>query len=412
VNIISFVGGLAIVALTIFGVISVLILPRAPSGIGRVSLLVIRAVHLVGVGLSRLSRRYEAKDAILALVAPVSLVVQLLTWAGGLAVGFALMFVPTTHSFSAGLAQSFTALFTVGAIHAGGRTNTVIDVTAGATWVVIVALQIAYLPSLYSKFTHRESLVTKLESRAGSPTWGPELLVRHHFLGVMDAMEGLYEQWETWAADVSESHTTYPILLYFRSPDPWLSWVVGLLTVLDCAALHMTVVPSTAPANTRMILQTGFTTFERLAASMGWEVDVNPEHDAPIELTYEEFADAVALCARFGLTPEVSAEAAWPEFRGWRVNYERAAYRLADYLTAPPAPWSGTRRHLRPNDITLHEPPHQMLDRATGELSTNARSQVERMLGLQPGDEFTLPPSGVGTHQLRREVRPSEPADD
>lgn len=368
-NAVAYVAGLVIVALTVIGVIYVLILPRAPSGIGRLSLLVIRAVHMVFRALSRLATTYEAKDAILAPVAPVALVTQLLTWAGGLTIGFALMLVPTTHSLSLGLTQSLTALFTVGAIHIGGPANVAIDITSGATWVVIVALQIAYLPSLYSKFAHREGLVTLLETRAGSPTWGPELIVRHHFAGVSDSIGSLYEEWERWASEVSESHTTYPILLYFRSPDPWLSWVVGLLTVLDAAAIQRSVYPESGPANTRMLLHTGFTALQRLATSMGWRIDPNPGPDTPIELTFEEFAHAVDMLARFGPAPERSAEEAWADFRGWRVNYESAAYRLADYLTAPPAQWSGRRRHVRAEDITMHHPPHQLLDREAGTLT-------------------------------------------
>ena len=38
------------------------------------------------------------------------------------------------------------------------------------------------------------------------------------------------------------------------------------------------------------------------------------------------------------------ANAAWPHFRGWRVNYESLAYSLAWATDAVPALWSGPRR--------------------------------------------------------------------
>ena len=41
---------------------------------------------------------------------------------------------------------------------------------------------------------------------------------------------------------------------------------------------------------------------------------------------------------------ERTAEQAWPHFRGWRVNYEDAAYGLAKHIDAVPARWSGPRR--------------------------------------------------------------------
>ena len=92
---------------------------------------------------------------------------------------------------------------------------------------MIVALQIAYLPALYSSFNRREGLVALLESRAGVPAWGPELLARHQLVGINDTLPELYAGWEVWAADVAESHTTYPVLLLFRSPEPWYSWLLG-----------------------------------------------------------------------------------------------------------------------------------------------------------------------------------------
>ena len=41
---------------------------------------------------------------------------------------------------------------------------------------------------------------------------------------------------------------------------------------------------------------------------------------------------------------ERSPEQAWPDFRGWRVNYEAVAYALTARLDAVPAPWTGPRR--------------------------------------------------------------------
>jgi len=94
-------------------------------------------------------------------------------WAGLFIVGYGFMLEGTTHSLASALAQSAGAVFTVGTVDLSGRANSAIDIAAGATWVVIVALQIAYLPALYQAFNRRESLVAMLESRAGIPAWGP-----------------------------------------------------------------------------------------------------------------------------------------------------------------------------------------------------------------------------------------------
>jgi hypothetical protein len=373
VNVVEYVIGLLIVLVTIVSVLFILVLPRQPQGLEKLTVIVNKSVHYSFVMLSRLGRTYEVKDSILAPTAPVALLAQLLWWAVSLVLGFALMLMNTTHSFVHGLTQSVTALFTVGAIHTGGTPNTMLDIAAGATWVVIVALQIAYLPSLYNSFSRREALVTMLESRAGSPAWGPELLARHQLVGINDALPQLYADWEQWAAEVTESHTTYPVLLLFRSPEPWLNWIIGLLAVLDAGAMQLALNPTTAPSQTRLCLRMGFTLFNRLAASLGYPVDPDPDPDGAIKLEYAEFLSAVDNLAEYGFPMERSAEDAWPHFRGWRINYENSAYRLADAFTAPPAPWSGTRRHLRAGVVEPKRPPH----RAPGTISKFADDRPE-----------------------------------
>jgi hypothetical protein len=359
VNQFLFVLGLVIVWITLAEVLFTMVLPRRPAGVERLSLFINRSVRLVFVGLSRLARTYEGKDAILAPTAPVALIAQLLFWGASLVLGFGLMLMPTVHSLPPALLQALTALFTVGAIHIGGPANTGVDITIGAIWVVIVALQIAYLPALYGAFSRRESLVSLLESRAGTPAWGPELLARHQLVGITDTLPDLYATWEEWSADVAESHTTYPILLLFRSPEPWYSWLLGLLAVLDGAAMHLALAPTTASSQARLCLRMGFTLLQRIAVTLGWTVDPDPSPEGPILLSYQEFANAVQMLERVGFHAERTAEDAWPDFRGWRVNYESIAYRLADRLTAPPTPWSGPRRHLRAGPVEPRRPPQR-----------------------------------------------------
>src|ERR1019366_812304 len=293
------------------------------------------------------------------------------------------MLIPTAHSLWLGLDQALTALFTVGTIHAGGHANVALDIWAGATWVIVVALQIAYLPTLYGAFSRREGLVAMLESRAGAPAWGPELLARHQLVGITDTLPDLYKDWELWSADVAESHSTYPILLLFRSPEPWLFWLVGLLAVLDAAAMQLALSPKTAPSQGRLCLRMGFTLTNRIAASLGWKLDFDPKPEDPLQLQFSEFETAVAMLQDVGFPMERTAAEAWPDFHGWRVNYEHAAYRLCDRLTAPPAPWSGTRRHLREGIVEPHRPPH-------------------RRPGSDPSATYSSPLIGSGRGRRRR----------
>ncbi len=358
-NVVAYVVGLLLCLVTVISVVFILVLPRQPQGLEKMTVIVNRSVHFAFVNLSRAAKTYEGKDSILAPTAPVALLAQLLFWAASLVLGFALMLLLTTHNFAQALTQALTSLFTVGAIHSGGIANPGIDIAAGATWVVIVALQIAYLPSLYNSFSRREALVTMLESRAGSPAWGPEIIARHQLVGIADALPQLYADWEQWAAEVTESHITYPVLLLFRSPEPWLNWIVGLLAVLDAGAMQLALNPTSAPSQTRLCLRMGFTLFNRIAGSLGYPVESDPDPDGDIQLTFDEFKSAVERLTAYGYPMERSAEEAWPDFKGWRTNYETSAYLLADTFTAPLAPWSGTRRHLRVGVVEPLRPPHR-----------------------------------------------------
>jgi hypothetical protein len=351
-----FAIGLVVVCVTLAEVLFTMVLPRRPAGVERLTVLVNRSVRLVFVGFSRLARTYEGKDAILAPTAPVALIAQLLFWGASLVVGFGLMLMPTVHSLSDSLLQSLTAMFTVGAVHIGGSADTGIDIAVGAIWVVIVALQIAYLPALYGAFSRRRASSHYLRAEPVLRPRGPS---SSHVISSSAApirWPDLYASWEEWAADVAESHTTYPIFPLFRSPEPWFSWLLGLLAVLDGAAMHLALAPSTASSNARLCLRMGFTLPQRIALTLGWTVDPDPSPEGPIHLTYEEFASAVEMLERVGFHAERTAEQAWPDFRGWRVNYESIAYRLADRLTAPPTPWSGPRRHLHSGPVEPRRP--------------------------------------------------------
>jgi hypothetical protein len=80
-----------------------------------------------------------------------------------------------------------------------------------------------------------------------------------------------------------------------------------------------------------------------VARAVGVTVADDPDPDQGINLTYDEFAQSVARLRAVEF-PTRPPEEAWPDFVGWRVNYEAAAYAIAYRVNAPPALWSGPRR--------------------------------------------------------------------
>src|SRR5580693_5475573 len=315
------------------------------------------------------------RDRILATQAAAILVTQLAGWLVIFLVGYTLALWPSPgRNIGSALADAGSSIFTLGFAEPAGTTPAVIVFLAAATGMIVIALQIGYLPTLYAAFNRRETEVALLVSRAGFPTWGPELLARTHYaLGsgtsTLDTLPGLYQQWERWSADVAESHTTYLPLVRFRSPQPYSSWVVALLAVLDSAALMLSLAPKQAPTvPARLCLRSGFGCMNRIARAMGVDVPLEADPEAGISLTYEEFLDAIARMHEVGFPTERDPKDAWPDFVGWRVNYEKAAYQIAYQINAVPALWSGPRRSGAP-PIPPFRPPTGR-QRAQGESNT------------------------------------------
>jgi hypothetical protein len=342
-------------------VIGTLIVPR-PVG-SWLARWVERLVLTVYWAVTRPVADYVRRDRILATQAAAILVTQLAAWLGIFLAGFTLALWPSHgRDITAALADAGSSIFTLGFAEPPGTTPAIIVFIAAATGMVVVALQIGYLPTLYSAFNRRETEVALLVSRAGVPSWGPELLARTYYaLGsgtsTLDTLPDLYRQWERWSSDVAESHTTYLPLVRFRSPQSNTSWVIALLSVLDSAALLLCLVPEQAPTvPARLCLRGGFECLNRIARAMGIDVPQDANPDAGISLTYEEFLDAIARMREVGFVITREPTEAWSEFVGWRVNYESAAYQIAAAIDAVPALWSGPRRRRTP-PIPPRRPP-------------------------------------------------------
>jgi hypothetical protein len=291
---------------------------------------------------------YERRDRVLAFQAPVVLASLLISWLVAYLIGFGLVLWPVVGDLAAALRESGSSLFTLGFASTNRGGPTAIDFLAGADGLIVVALQIAYLPTLYGAFNRRETEVTLMAVRAGQPAWGPELLARSRFTITTEDLPNFYRQWERWAADVAESHSSYPILLRFRSTHPMASWLIALLAVLDSAALFSAVAPDELPVQGRLCLAMGSRCLRQLADAVGIPYDADPRPDAGIALTRQEFDQGIERLQSVGFHMQRTPDEAWPHFQGWRVNYEPIAYELAYRLDVVPAAWSGPRRSGEP----------------------------------------------------------------
>jgi hypothetical protein len=360
----AIVGGLLVLSAA-RSMIATIIVPRPARGWLTRSVDVL-VNHAFRIAIKKVDS-FKRRDQVLAGQAPAILLAQLFAWLAIFFVGFSLLIWPFMH---AGITVAFNtirpALWFIGSAKVSGAPERTIQDIASVTGLVTITLQIAYLPTLYAAFNRRETDLTLLNARAGVPSWGPELLARTHYaLGsgasTIDTLPDLYAQWERFAADIAESHTTYPPLVRFRSPRPLTSWVIGLLAVVDSAALYLSLSPGAAPTvPARLCLRSGFVCLGQIAGALGLKVPETVDPDAGISLTYQEFLDAVDRMRQVDFPIERSAEQAWPDFVGWRVNYEQAAYAIAYAIEAVPALWSGPRRRPYPPIAPLRPPPGRL----------------------------------------------------
>lgn len=348
-------AGGALIVLTSRSVARTLLLPG--SRVGLLLKFTDDATDRVFRLIARFVDGHERRSRFRSVHAPLILAIQLWTWLALFGLAFALLLWPVLHHFSAALRESGSSLLTMGFAATRGGPATALDLAAGATGLIVIALQIAYLPTLYTAFNRREAEVTLLAVRAGTPAWGPELLARAQLMGALPELPALYAAWERWAAELSESHSSYPVLMRFRSSQPLTSWIIAFLATLDAAALQAAISGEVA-LQARLFLRMGFGCLQQLATTVGIPYDPDPRPDAGIRLTREEFDVGIARMQAYGYPMTRPVDEVWTHFQGWRVNYESIVYALAFAIDAAPALWSGPRRY--PTDPV---PPGRLLDR-------------------------------------------------
>ena len=345
-----FGAGVGLALWTVLSAIRTTVLPRSAQV--AISRWVFRFFRRVFELMIRHTDDFARRDRVMALFAPISLVALPLVWL--LLIGFAytLMFwAIDTTSYAQAMALSGSSLTTLGFVSKETAAERLLAFTEAGWGLILVALMITFLPSIYSVFSRREAQVAMLEVRAGDPPSAVEMLLRHHRIGWLDNIDDTWIDWERWFAELEESHTTFPVLAFFRSPQPQRSWVTASGTVLDTAALYVSCLDRVRIGPAGVCIRSGFIALRRLADFFGIEFDRDPAPDAPISISRQEFDEAWARMAEAGMPMKQDRDQAWRDFAGWRVNYDAVLLALAEITMAPYAPWSSDRSspdHVRP----------------------------------------------------------------
>ena len=337
----AFLLGVVMVWATLASVIKTFILPRgAPDFLARAVFLGVRSVFTVRL---RWARSYAERDAVLSFFAPVSLLMLLPIWYIAVLIAFVLAYWALGSPWAEAFRLSGSSLFTLGFFSAGDWPHAVLSFTEAALGLLLVALLIAYLPTMYAAFSRREAAVNLLEVRAGNPPSASEMLTRYHRIHGLDQLHDMWHTWEAWFADVEESHTSLPALVFFRSPRPEHSWVTASGAVLDTAALTLAAVDVPHDPQADLCIRAGYIALRRISDYFEIPYNAAPRPDDPISVTRAEFDGVCDDLASHGLPLKPNREQAWRDFAGWRVNYDSVLLHLAGLTAAPVAPWSSDR---------------------------------------------------------------------
>jgi hypothetical protein len=338
--------GLLLLAILLWDAYETILLPRRLPGDLRVSRLVLRSLWKAWKALGRKIRVRSERELFLSFYAQISLIVLFGVWAAGLIVAFASLHWSLGSRLDAprglaGLAadlyMSGTTFFTLGLgdvvpTTTFARLLTVMEAGIGFGFLALV---IAYVPVLYQFFSRREARITMLDEWAGSPPAAGMILKRAFQSGNPSGeLDRLFRDWELTAAEILESHLSYPTLAFFRSQHDNQSWLASLCAVLDASALASTCVRGIDPFQARLTFAicrhtlVDVTQVFRLTPPAGEAERSAPKRIVGLRTWLEE--------AGVPMESGPEAEARFQELRSLYAPYLEA---LSDYLLMPLPDW-------------------------------------------------------------------------
>src|SRR5271163_749081 len=287
----------------------------------------------------------KRRETLLGFYGPMSLLVLLGIWAVGLVLSFGLMQFGAgsavlmnngASGFNTDMYLSGTTFFTLGlgdVLPRSGLARFLVVTEAGFGFGFLAAI-IGYLPFIYGSFATRETNISLLDSRAGTPPTAGELLRRHSYPHGQEALTVLLKDWERWCAELMESHLSYPVLAYFRSQHDNQSWVASLTSILDTCTLVIVGIDGACEKQAELTFAIARHAVVDLAQVFG----VSPAPLPYDRLTPENLRHIRDVLAENGLKL-TDGEAADQKLIKLRNMYEPYIYSLGTYLSQTLPPW-------------------------------------------------------------------------
>ena len=339
--------GVIAVGVVVDAAVRTFVVPRG--AVVNFTVAIFRSIKWVFSQIASPRRTYEARDRVMALYAPIALLalptISMLVVFGAFACIF---YGIEENGVRSALSTSGSSLFTLGFDRPPDLPSEFIAFGEATIGLALLALLIAYLPTIYTSFSRREVAVTDLAIRAGTPPTPANFLVRAHLTGFLLEMDSFWEGWMAWFTEVQETHTSYGSLVFFRSPNPHRSWVTAAGAVLDTAAMRLALVDIPPTPQAPLCIRSGYLALREVAGFFGFDYNDSPAPDDPISVTRDEFDAACNSLIKAGVPVHADHDQAWRDFAGWRVNYDRVLITLAGFVMAPYSPWVSDRSAITP----------------------------------------------------------------
>jgi hypothetical protein len=341
----SILGG-ALIFLVLWEAFEVILLPRRVTRKYRFTRFFYRNAWRIWSAVFRSISRGGRQETFLSYFGPLSLLLLLSIWAFGLIVGFALLhwasgsLIKTpegTAGFSTDLYLSATTFFTLGLgdvtpVAPLARVFTAVEAGLGFGFL---ALLFAYLPALSQSISRREVNISLLDARAGSPPTAAEMLRRRcHDSDNMETLLQHLSEWERWAAELLESHLSYPVLAYFRSHHDNQSWLAAITAILDTSAFVMSYMEGSCARQAMLTFAMARHAVVDISLIFG-RSPVKPKRD---RLTPEELTELRTVLTSAGL-PLREGDEVEKELTELRQMYEPYVNALSHHFRLAVPPW-------------------------------------------------------------------------
>ena len=250
-----------------------------------------RLTRLVWAGMGKVfslvarpMKTYEGRDRVMALYAPLTLLLLPFVWLLLVITGYTLMFKAVdVDSWRTAFTESGSSLFTLGFVRPSNLPATVLAFTEATFGLGLLALLISYLPSIYSVFSRREVQVAQLSARAGTPPSPVFLFIRVHRIGRLEELEDVWITWQHWFAELEETHTSQASLVFLRSPRHDRSWITAAGCILDSASLYLSTVDVERTPDAALCVRAGTDALRAIASFFDVGFDEDPQPSDAIE---------------------------------------------------------------------------------------------------------------------------------